>query len=827
MKPWLGDPLRALCLLGGLALLGPGISATRGDEPTKASAPMIFSPSDLPRLAQGLAFGTEGERTVRVWSPSNLTWKLTRDGDVVTLHSEPSAGDHTPRWEEVGKVTVAAGAALKIVIAGPPESKDKTDESKDASKADKAEKAPPPAAPALLVFDPDPKNDPRRLLDFARGNVDSTAPSADERRARARTNREGAEFQAPATADAWRDRAAHLRDQMRVALGLWPAPPKTPLNPKVYDVLERDGYTIEKVVLETLPGFTLSGNLYRPAKSLETGKKPAILCPHGHWEVGRVQEDVQERCIRWAKLGAVVFMYDMVGYNDSKPFPHEFLNDRLNRWGLSLFTLQTWNSIRALDWIATLPDVDSARMGCTGESGGGTQTFILTALDDRIKVSAPVVMVSEWFQGGCVCENAAGLRHKTDNMEFAALCAPRPMMLVGATGDWTANTMSRAFPTIRGVYSLVGSIDRLEAAVYDFPHNYNQTSRNAVYAFMGRWLLGIEDSASTREGEQTPEKHETLFTFNEKTPAPADRKTPEQLEAHLIQNLGDQLEALAPTHGAANWLAGERFLKTALKIRVGLDTPAPEAIAHREIRRVSREGLSIIHSQIGRRSDGESIPVVRLIPTRATGRLTVIADDQGKSALVTPSGEPSELAQALLARGQSVIGFDPLFVGESIDPAKPIAQRPDVAHFLTYNPSVAADQMQDLATVVSWAGAQPDVREVSLIAQGVAGSQALIARPLLQGLARTVVDLNGAEDTDGAGEMPSAIDLPGLYQFGGLRAAAALSAPAPLWIVRPGPKFAKTWPQAAYELADASAELRFEADALPVDKLARWIDAGE
>src|SRR5690606_37019039 len=116
---------------------------------------------------------------------------------------------------------------------------------------------------------------PRRFLDVARGNVDSTAPSDDRRRGHSRSNQEGADFQAPATAAAWRDRAGHLREQLRVTLGLWPEPPKPPLNPQVFGVIERDGYTIEKVVLETLPGFTLSGNLYRPANSQETGKKPA------------------------------------------------------------------------------------------------------------------------------------------------------------------------------------------------------------------------------------------------------------------------------------------------------------------------------------------------------------------------------------------------------------------------------------------------------------------------------------------------------------------------------------------------------------------------
>jgi cephalosporin-C deacetylase-like acetyl esterase len=114
----------------------------------------------------------------------------------------------------------------------------------------------------------------------------------------------------------------------------------------------------------------------------------------------------------------------MVGYGDSKPFGHKFLDDRLRRHGLSLVTLQAWNSLRALDWLTALPDVDPARIGCTGESGGATQTLLLAGLDERIKVAAPVVMVSDTFQGGCTCENAAGLRIGTDNIEFAALIAP-------------------------------------------------------------------------------------------------------------------------------------------------------------------------------------------------------------------------------------------------------------------------------------------------------------------------------------------------------------------------------------------------------------------
>ncbi len=120
----------------------------------------------------------------------------------------------------------------------------------------------------LLVTSRDESSEPA-VLDLIRGNLDSVQPPRDDRRNHVRTNYQGVDFQAPVSLAAWRDRAHHLREQMRVTLGLWPAFPKTPLNPRIDGKLDRDDYTIEKVVLETLPGFTLSGNLYRPANQCE------------------------------------------------------------------------------------------------------------------------------------------------------------------------------------------------------------------------------------------------------------------------------------------------------------------------------------------------------------------------------------------------------------------------------------------------------------------------------------------------------------------------------------------------------------------------------
>jgi hypothetical protein len=183
--------------------------------------------------------------------------------------------------------------------------------------------------------------------------------------------------------------------------------------------------------------------------------------------------------------------------------------------------------------------------------------------------------------------------------------------------------------------------------------------------------------------------------------------------------------------------------------------------------------------------------------------------------------------QALLDRGQGVVGFDPLYVGESLDPGDFATRRPDTVHFETYNPSLAADQMQDLATVLAWLRSQPDVREVGLLGHGLSGPQVLLARPLLEGVSRTAVDLHASDEGDGSGAYPGALDLPGLLQFGGLKAAAALCAPASLWISRAGPSFDASWPRDAYTLADAKLALRLDVEEVSPEALARWIDAGE
>lgn len=314
----------------------------------------------------------------------------------------------------------------------------------------------------------------------------------------------------------WETRKSALRKQILFAAGLLPMPERTPLNPNIFGRIEREDYTIEKVYLETLPGCYLGGNLYRPLK--RPGKLPAVAKPHGHWNYGRLEHQPLSSTpalgVNMARQGYVVFAYDMVGYNDTIQTPHAFGGPAEHLWSFGPLGLQLWNSMRAVDFLESLPYVDSERITMTGASGGGTQTFLLTAVDDRVAVSAPVNMVSAIMQGGSPCENAPGLRVGAFNVEFAAMMAPRPMLLVSATGDWTKNAPKDEFPAIRGIYSLYGAGDSVEGVQFDAPHNYNQDSREAVYGFFGRHVLGQTEAQKPREREIRVEKLQDMLVFH-------------------------------------------------------------------------------------------------------------------------------------------------------------------------------------------------------------------------------------------------------------------------------------------------------------------------
>jgi hypothetical protein len=286
----------------------------------------------------------------------------------------------------------------------------------------------------------------------------------------------------------WKTHADSIRTQIRKGLELETLPKKTPLNARFRNKKTMDGYTVEAVAFESLPGFYVTGNLYKPTGTHANRSLAAIANPHGHGnpdtDYPRIREDMQYRCAAFAKMGAIVFAFDMVGYGESRQLGHKYQHTLI---------LQTWNALRVIDFLLSFPETDPGRIAFTGASGGGTQTFLATALDDRIAVSAPVVMVSAHFFGGCVCESGLQI-HRTgntvfSNAEIACLAAPRPMILVSDGADWTKNNPVVEFPFATKIYGLYGSPDLIENVhLAGEQHDYGINKRLAVYRFLGKHL---------------------------------------------------------------------------------------------------------------------------------------------------------------------------------------------------------------------------------------------------------------------------------------------------------------------------------------------------
>ncbi len=638
-------------------------------------------------------------------------------------------------------------------------------------------------------------------------------------------------FKVPATREQWEKRAEQLRRRILVANGLWPLPERTPLEPVLHGKTIRDGFTVEKVYFQSYPGHYVSGLLFRPEG--EGSNRPAVLCPHGHG--GRMQNHGDNitkliasgdekfeksgktpklaRCAQLARMGCVTFIFDMEGYVDSQQIgmavSHRLRDARpqmesKDAWGFftaqaelrnqSIMGLQTWNAIRALDFLCALPDVDPKRIGVTGGSGGGTQTILLGAIDSRPIVSFPNGMVSTAMQGGCTCENCVLLRVDSGNVELAGLFAPRPLAMTGAN-DWTKEIQTKGYPELQKLYSLYDVKDNVYCKeLLHFGHNYNYVSRAIMYRWFNRHMkLGHEDPIIEQDWEPLSAEEYSVWT--------GDHKAPEGGEGYERQLL-ERMDDLAVASIQENVFAAEKPFRTfqkvfggALDITIGRTFPGADELEREKVHKNDRGDYLEFGDLVRYKQAGEELPVVSFFPTKTAwnGKVVIWVDGAGKQALYEGDSVRQEVKD-LLARGYSVLSADLLYQGEFLADGKTSSEqrlvanpRQVAAYTYAYNHTLFAQRVHDVMTLIAFVNHdEHGTKEIHLVGTGGAGPVAAAARfQSGKAVSKAVIDTAGFRFV----ELESWKDpqfLPGAVRYGDLPGLLALNAPEQLCLLGEG-----------------------------------------
>ncbi len=677
-------------------------------------------------------------------------------------------------------------------------------------------------------------------------------------------------FTAPKSKEEWAARQEYVTRQILVACGLWPMPSRPEVAATVHGRVERDDYTVDRVFFESSPGLRVTGSYYRPKG--KTGALPTIACPHGHWANGRFHDHgaetikkemasggekfevggrhpLQARCVQLARMGCNVFLYDMQGNADAGSFPasliHGFAKQRPHlsspdQWGLfsaqselrliSALGIQTWNSIRVLDWLFTLPEVDKTRIGVTGASGGGTQTFMLTAVDERVTAAFPAVMVSTSMQGGCTCENATYLRVNTGNIEFAALAAPRPIAMTGAD-DWTVEIETKGLPQLKEHYALLGASDNVAAKYMKFPHNYNSPSRHMMYEFFNRTLKLDQKAIEERDYLPLTKEEATVYSGEHKAP-----QLDEAFEVKALQALDAdskaQMAKIAPTN-AESLKEFRRVVGGAFDIMIGRSLAQVGETKWDKRDETERDGFSEYVGYVRNEGRNEELPTVFLYPKKWNSEVVLwVGGDQGKADLFDQDNKPVPAVAKLLAQGFAVASADLLYQGEFLEDGKPLTKyrtvknpREFAGYTLGYNHPLFSQRVHDVMTLISFMQHyKQKPAKIHLAGLGWSGVIAAAACAQTNGaVASLAVSTRGVR----FGSITEILDvnlLPGAVKYGDVPAVLALCAPTKLWVSGEGGQV-PALAAAAYKAANASATTANEAPADEAMAIANWLSS--
>ena len=533
--------------------------------------------------------------------------------------------------------------------------------------------------------------------------------------------------------------------RVRLSAGLEPGVEFLPLEPKVTAPRNVDGVTITDVEIQTLPGLRLTGNFFTPEKF--TGKLPAILCPHGHWNKGRVDHKptggVIMRCMELARLGFAVFAYDMIGYNDNNDMPHRWQKEPLLEAyfnGVSPFGLQTANSMRAVDFIASHPAVDPSRIGCTGASGGGSQTWFIGLLDPRIKVVCPVCMLSLHFMGGCTCEEGPLLRTRgLTSFDMVAAIAPRPILLPGVTGDWTNLNPDYEVPKLKEIYKLYHAEENVESFFYDDGHNYNQRTRQHVYAWFVRQLQGRDAGEIIPESTDKVPAPEQLWHGGVKPAEPTEetfKKSYEQLKKVYTASAFDF---------GGDFLLWQNSRTDILRQMLESDKPTSDVVfrvTHGNWKLPGGEAWAMV---VSRRETGEIINTFRLRPAHAMDSENAICYPVEKECMeFFNDGGKTAVTDELFKLNAHTYLAELFATGATAANVNNPARNDDDPLDAACNDSYFCMRVQDIITSVVLL---KERKYKNITLAGIpANAPAVLAASALLGC-RTVVDLSGVDES--------------------------------------------------------------------------------
>jgi len=589
------------------------------------------------------------------------------------------------------------------------------------------------------------------------------------------------------TADEIKARQEDLRAKFTAALGGFPE--RTPLNGKVVGTEQRDGYRVEKVIYESRPNHHVTANLYLPAGK---GPHPGVIVPCGHSTNGKASEAYQRVCILLAKNGIAALIYDPIGQGErvqlldppGKPVTGSTNEHTLVTVGALLVgectaTYRIWDGIRSLDYLAARPEIDPKRLGCTGNSGGGTLTSYLMALDDRIGPAAPscyITTLEKLFttlgpqdgEQNIPGQVAFGMEHA----DYVTMRAPKPTLILTATqdffdigGSWTT------FREAKQIFGKLGYSERVDLAEYNTKHGYGKGQRESMVRFMRRHLLSkddivFEDNFATAKDRdiQCTRTGQVLEDFNgrkvfdftaDKAKQLAEQRAKANLDAAALQKEVRKLLALPPPQLAGKDKALESILRPDYELRkVTFTTEA-----------------------------GVKVPALHYVPIkRADGPLVLYIHELGKNSAVAQCEE-------LVKKGREVLALDPRGIGETapgtLNPAKPGLFGVDFKETflaLHLNRPLLGQRVYDVLQVVEALGGQP----CDIVGVGNAGPITLHAAVLDPRIKATTLEQSLISWASVARTPVTANQLtnvvPGALRTYDLPELAALLAPRPLTI---------------------------------------------